>query len=221
VTTISRAIKLCGTDEPDAPGRILSRPDAGGVRQRQLRGPWAASVLAESLGFLVRDENWGTYTPRISELLIDQRSDGFSVSFHAVCSRPGQEIAYNAKIEGYANGDLEFEGVAVPKTDFLTARTGFVVLHPLKGVAGCPVTVEHVDGKVVNSKFPPLVDPIQPFLAVRALTHEVSPGRQRPCAWRATRSRWKTIATGPTHHSRPTCARSRCPGPTRCLAARR
>jgi hypothetical protein len=178
VTTISRAIKLCGTDEPDVPGRILKAgPMQVEFGNGQLRYLKVGGVeVLRVLGFLVRDENWGTYTPRISELLIDQRGDGFSVSFHAVCSRPGQEIAYDAKIEGYANGDLEFEGVAVPKTDFLTARTGFVVLHPLKGVAGRPVTVEHVDGKVVNSKFPPLVDPIQPFLAVRALTHEVSPG---------------------------------------------
>jgi len=64
-----------------------------------------------------------------------------------------RKIAYDAKIEGHANGNLEFEGIAVPKTDFLTARTGFVVLHPLKGVAGRPVTVEHIDGTVVNSQF--------------------------------------------------------------------
>jgi len=178
VANISRAIKLCGTEQPDVVGRILKAGplqvefDNGQLRYLKLGG---VEVL-RALGFLVRDENWGTYTPQISELMIDERADGFSVAFHAVCRRPGQEIAYDAKIEGHANGDLEFEGIAVPKTDFLTARTGFVVLHPLKGVAGCPVTVEHVDGTVVNAQFPPLVDPIQPFLAIRALTHEVSPG---------------------------------------------
>jgi D-apionolactonase len=175
---IPRAIKLCGTEQPDVVGRLLKAGpmqvefDNGQLRYLKVGG---VEVL-RALGFLVRDENWGTYTPQISELMIDQRSDGFSVSFHAVCSRPGQEIAYDATIEGHANGNLEFEGTAVPMTDFLTARTGFVVLHPLKGVAGQPVTVEHVDGKVVHSQFPPLVDPVQPFLAIRALTHEVSPG---------------------------------------------
>jgi hypothetical protein len=178
VKNIPRAIKLCGTEQPDVVGRLLKAGpmqvefDNGQLRYLKVGG---VEVL-RALGFLVRDENWGTYTPQISELLIDQRADGFSVSFHAVCSRPGQEIAYDATIEGHANGNLEFEGTAVPKTDFLTARTGFVVLHPLKGVAGQPVTVLHVDGKSVNSQFPPLVDPVQPFLAIRALTHEVSPG---------------------------------------------
>jgi hypothetical protein len=178
VANISRAIKLCGTDEPDVAGRILKAgPMQVEFGNGQLRYLKVGGVeVLRVLGFLVRDENWGTYTPRISELLIDERSDGFSVSFHAVCSRPGQEIVYDARIEGRANGDLEFEGIAMPTTDFLTARTGFVVLHPLKGVAGCAVTVEHVDGTVVNSRFPPLVDPVQPFLSIRALTHEVSPG---------------------------------------------
>ncbi|HEY2976432.1 MAG TPA: hypothetical protein VGJ35_00565 [Burkholderiaceae bacterium] len=178
MANISRAIKLCGTDDPDVVGRILKAgPLQVEFNNGQLRYLKVGGVeVLRALGFLVRDENWGTYTPRISELMIDERADGFSVAFHAVCSRPGQEITYDAKIEGHANGDLEFEGIAVPKTDFLTARTGFVVLHPLKGVAGRPVTVEHVDGRVVNALFPPLVDPIQPFLAIRALTHEVSPG---------------------------------------------
>ncbi len=69
-----------------------------------------------------------------------------------------------------------FDGTAIPKTDFLTARTGFVVLHPLKGVAGFAVEVEHVDGRIEKDKFPELVNPIQPFLNIRALTHEVMPG---------------------------------------------
>ena len=174
----SRAIKLCGTEQPDTVGRILRAGplqvefDNGQLRYLRVNG---VEVL-RAVGFLVRDENWGTYTPKISELEIVETSTGFSVAFHAVCGRPGQEIAYDARIEGSADGKLRFTGKAVPTTDFLTARTGFVVLHPLQGVAGCPVTVEHVDGRVVNSTFPAEVDPVQPFLSIRALTHEVSPG---------------------------------------------
>ncbi len=174
----SRAISLCGTEQPDAPGRILKAGpmsvefDNGQLRYLKVSG---VEVL-RAVGFLVRDENWGTYTPAISNLEIDQRADSFSVSFHAVCKRPDQEIAYDARIEGTREGNLSFDGTAVPKTDFKTARTGFVVLHPLKGVAGLPVEVEHVDGKIVKDKFPELVNPIQPFLNIRALTHEVMPG---------------------------------------------
>jgi hypothetical protein len=174
----SRAIKLCGTEQPDVVGRVLRAGpmqvefDNGQLRYLRMEG---VEVL-RAVGFLVRDENWGTYTPIISRLEIDQRDDGFSVSFHAVCRRPGQEIAYDASIEGSANGNLQFTGRALPATAFLTARTGFVVLHPLKGVAGQAVSVEHVDGTTEESRFPPLVDPVQPFLSIRALTHELMPG---------------------------------------------
>ncbi len=174
----SRAIKLCGTEQPDVVGRILhAGPMQVEFNNGQLRYLKVAGVeVLRAVGFLVRDENWGTYTPLIRELRIDQRSDGFSVSFDALCRRPDQEIAYHATIEAHAAGTLVFTGTALPRTDFLTARTGFVVLHPLKGVAGMPLDVEHVDGRRVQSSFPPLVDPVQPFLAIRALSHEVMPG---------------------------------------------
>ncbi len=174
----NRAIQLCGTEQPDVVGRTLHAGalqvefDNGQLRYLKVGGVEVLRVVA----FLVRDENWGTYTPVIGNLQIDQRSDGFTVSFHAVCTRPDQEIAYDARIEASAAGTLTFTGTATPKTDFLTARTGFVVLHPLKGVAGAPVTLEHVDGRVVEASFPPLVDPVQPHLNLRALTHEVMPG---------------------------------------------
>jgi D-apionolactonase len=174
----SRAVKLCGTDQPDVVGRVLEAGplsvelDNGNLRYIKVAG---VEVL-RALAFLVRDENWGTYVPTLSDVAVDQRSDGFSVSYHAVCRRAGQEIAYDARIDGRSDGSLEFTGVATPATDFLTARTGFVVLHPLQGVAGSPLEVEHVDGKVVKSAFPALVDPVQPFLNIRALTHEVGPG---------------------------------------------
>jgi D-apionolactonase len=175
---VPSAIALCGTEQPDAPGRILKAGpmqvefDNGQLRYLKVNG---VEVL-RAIGFLVRDENWGTYAPKISGLKVDQRADGFSVSFHAVCSRKGQEIAYDARIEGTKEGNLEFDGVALPKTDFLTARTGFVVLHPLTGVAGHAVEVEHVDGRIVKDRFPEQVNPVQPFLNIRALTHEVMPG---------------------------------------------
>ena len=174
----SRAIKLCGTEQPDGVGRVLSAGplsvelDNGNLRYLRLGD---VEVL-RGLAFLVRDENWGTCMPTLSDLVVDQRADSFSVSYRAGCSRAGQELSYVAHIEGRSDGSLEFTGAATPATDFLTARTGFVVLHPLKGVAGRPVEVEHTDGVVQTSTFPALVDPVQPFLNLRSLTHEVMPG---------------------------------------------
>ena len=174
----SRAIALCGTEQPDVPGRVLvAGPlsvefDNGQLRYLKVNG---VEVL-RAIGFLIRDRNWGTATPVLSNLKIDQRADGFSVSFHADIRVDDQQLSYDATIAGTEDGTLEFTGTALPKTDFLTARTGFVVLHPLKGVAGLPVDIEHVDGRRVKGKFPQLVNPVQPVLDIRSLTHEVLPG---------------------------------------------
>ena len=177
-TNPSRAIALCGTEQPDVPGRVLTAGplsvefDNGQLRYLKVNG---IEVL-RAIGFLIRDKNWGTATPAVSNLKIDQRAEGFSISFHAEIRIESQQLSYDAKIEGAKDGNLEFTGTALPKTDFLTARTGFVVLHPLKGVAGFPVEIEYVDGRKVRSKFPELVNPIQPVLDIRSLTHEVQPG---------------------------------------------
>jgi hypothetical protein len=177
-TAPSRPIALTGTEQPNVAGRLLRAGpisvelDNGQLRYLKVNG---IEVL-RAVGFLVRDENWGTYTPALTGLSVDERADGFSVKYHAVCRRAGQEIAFDAKIDGKVDGSLTFSATATPKTDFLTARTGFVVLHPLKGVVGNAVEVEHVDGKIEKSKFPERVNPIQPFLNIRALTHEVMPG---------------------------------------------
>jgi hypothetical protein len=177
-TNPSHAIALCGTEQPNIVGRVLSAGpisvelDNGQLRYLKVNG---VEVL-RAVGFLVRDENWGTYTPALTGLSVDESADGFMVKYHAVCKRPGQEIAFDASIVGTTEGGLQFSATATPKTDFLTARTGFVVLHPLKGVVGNKVEVEHVDGKVEKAKFPEQVNPIQPFLNIRALTHEVMPG---------------------------------------------
>jgi D-apionolactonase len=177
--TASTAIKRCGTEQPDVIGRALHAGPLsaeldgnGNLRYLKVGG---VEVL-RALAFLVRDENWGTYVPVLSDLVVDQRADGFSVRYCAFCEGGGRRLEWGVQIDGRSDGSLTFGGSATPATDFLTCRTGFVVLHPLQGVAGQPVTVEHVDGTVQSSTFPARIDPVQPFLSVRALTHEVVPG---------------------------------------------
>jgi len=179
----SRPVKLFGTDVPDVKGRTLRAGalsavlDNGALRYIRLND---IEVL-RAIAFLVRDENWGTFTPSISNLDVKETPDGFSVAYDARCSDANRAIAYSAHIEAKADGSLSFSAEATPETDFLTNRTGFVVLHPLKGVAGCPVEVEHVDGRKVSDEFPEIINPLQPFLDIRALTHEVMPGVKVTC----------------------------------------
>ncbi len=106
--------------------------------------------------------------------MVEQRAEGFTVAYTALAADANQAYRYRARIEGRADGSLVFEGEGEALSDFLTNRKGFVVLHPVS-VSGRPLTVEHVDGRVVDSRFPELVDPMCPLQDIRALTHEVLP----------------------------------------------
>ncbi|MHA1190021.1 MAG: D-apionate lactonase, partial [Alphaproteobacteria bacterium] len=133
------------------------------------------------IAFLVRDRNWGTYNPDIANLVIHSDEARFTVTYDAVCRDDTQEFRYSASIEGRADGSLKFEADCQAMTDVLTNRTGFVVLHALEGVVGEPVTVEHVDGRVIDSHFPEQINPACPFQAIRALTHQIMPGVKVTC----------------------------------------
>ena len=179
----SRSIKLFGTEEPAGEltmlkaGPLEASLDAGNLRYIKVGGKEALRAIA----FLARDRNWGTYGPDISDLKIDQNDDRFVVTYDAVCRDDEQAFRYLARIEGRADGSLTFEADGEALTDFVTNRTGFVVLHPLEGVVGQPVTVEHTDGRIEESTFPERVDPACPFQDVRTLTHAIMPGVKVVC----------------------------------------
>jgi D-apionolactonase len=177
-TAPSRAIMLFGTEQAVAPPKILRAGpltvelENGNFRYIRYRG---IEVL-RAISFLVRDRNWATYGAAIDNLKIGQGPDDFTVSYDAACKDASQELRYRATIRGRADGSLRFEVDGKAISDFLTNRAGFVVLHPLEGVAGEPVEVTHTDGQAEQTRFPRLVSPSQPFFDIRALAHEVVPG---------------------------------------------
>jgi hypothetical protein len=179
----SLAVRLFGTEEAVEPprrlraGELTADLEAGNLRYIRFGGV----ELLRAVSFIVRDRNWGTYNPEISNLSIRESGNAFNVTYDAVCRDSAQSFRYSAEIVGAGDGRLTFKGKGLAETDFLTNRTGFVVLHPVDGVAGRPVRIEHVDGEVVAGAFPALIDPVQPMMNLRALTHEAAPGLSVTC----------------------------------------
>jgi hypothetical protein len=177
------SIKLFGTDEPSPETRLLMAGpvtvelDGGNLRYIRYQG----HEVVRAVSYVVRDQFWGTYNPTLEGMKVEQSADGFSVSYQAVCRAGAQQFKYEARISGAADGTVRFEGKGTAVTDFLTNRTGFVVLHPVQGVSGRPVTVQHVDGRNVETRFPEAIDPKQPIMDIRALSHEVTAGLRVTC----------------------------------------
>ena len=179
----SRNIKLTGTDSVDPKSRTIRAgalsAEFGNGALRYIRVN-DVEVLRQ-IALLVRDKNWGTYTPEITGLKLSQGKNGFAIRYHARCGDAASAIGYDATITCDLAGNLEFAATATPESDFATNRTGFIVLHPLTGVAGAPVEIEHTSGKKAKSRFPALVNPLCPFTDIRALKHKVMDGLQVVC----------------------------------------
>ena len=219
-TKPSRAVMLFGTEEPVTTLRILNAGaltaelDAGNLRHIRYGG----LEVIRAVSFIVRDHNWGTYNPVIENLSIEEKPDRFTVTYTASAQDERQSFRYSARIEGTADGRLEFVATGSAETDFLTNRTGFVVLHP-SGVAGRPVTIEHVDGAIEEGRFRrPSIHCSRCSICARSRTRR-RPACASPAAWKATSTRWRISATGRMPPTRPMCVPSPCPGPIRLARA--
>src|SRR5580693_1539934 len=106
----SRGIRLYGTDEAVTPPRVLRAGalsvelEAGNLRYVRFGGV----EMIRAVSYIVRDRNWGTYNPAISDLKIEENADGFHVGYSAVARDDAQEFTYSAEIVGRPDGTLRF-----------------------------------------------------------------------------------------------------------------
>ena len=169
--------ELFGT--PQLPGQSIWL--SAGTLRAELKGPNLGSIyfdgveVLRGISFLVRDENWGTCPAKVTGLKFSCRKNAFTVSYKAEASGGTAKLTYHATVSATPN-QLVFHAKAIPEKDFKTNRTGFVVLHPINGVAGRPLTVTHTDGTNQRARFPKLISPGQPFFEICGLEHTPAPG---------------------------------------------
>lgn len=144
--------------------------EGGALRNIRLDGV----EIIRGIAFLVRDRDWGTLLPQIDAEQIKPDRISYRATYHS-----GGARLQVAVVIDLAEG-LDFKAEAVAEGVFETNRAGFTVLHPITGVAGQPVTVEHTDGTIRAAVFPRLIAPWQPFMDLRALTHQAG-GWQVSC----------------------------------------
>jgi hypothetical protein len=179
----ARALSLYGTPElPPSPRRLVAGPISALLDEGSLRAiRFGTTEVIRGISFVVRTRSWGTLAPDLRNLSIRESADSFTVSYTALAQEGARSLSYVAHINADAGGRLEFHCEAIADTDFETCRVGFVVLHPIAGVAGARVRIEQVDGSIIESRFPELIDPVQPMLSLRELTHEPVAGLTVTC----------------------------------------
>ncbi|WP_428425578.1 D-apionate lactonase [Pararhizobium sp.] len=178
------AFQLYGTRQAEPAPRLLK----AGKLTAQLAGGNLRTIIYDgvevlrAISYLVRDRDWGTYDPTLSNIAVGETEAGFTVAYTARCAGPdGTLLDISAAIEGTADGRLTFKGTAQSPAGFETNRCGFCILHPIVDVAGTAVMVEHVDGSIEDTELPDLIEPWQPFKDMRAITHTALPGVSVEC----------------------------------------
>jgi hypothetical protein len=125
--------------------------------------------ILREIAFLVRDADWGTVYPmNVSIKTLAPEKQELIIS--AVYENHGARLTVSVMIR-YDERSFRVCATADAEGDFETNRTGFTVLHPLS-VSGCPAIVKKIDGEVVQSSFPELIDPWQPFKNFNSIIHE-------------------------------------------------
>ena len=143
---------------------------------------FGGTEVLRAVAHVVRDADWGTLAPTIVDLRIEEREGEFTVRYVGHCvSASGATLGYRVAIRGAQDGTLDFEAEATARSGFETNRCGFCVLHPIRDLAGRPVTIEHGDGSFERTRMPDLIEPWQPFKDIRAITHEVRRGLLATC----------------------------------------
>ena len=132
----------------------------------------------------VRDRNWGTVQPRLSNVKLNIQPDSFHITYDVECRQGDIDFFWQGAITGEADGAITFKMEGEARSTFLRNRLGFCILHPME-CAGAAARIEHVDGSEEESRFPVhiapqyvrdgRIHPVYPFAEMRALAHQVTP----------------------------------------------
>ena len=123
----------------------------------------------------IRNENWATIAPKVSNLRVMNYGDNFKVTFDVACQRADIDFRWKGSLSGNDEGLIEFLFDGEAHSTFKRNRIGFCILHG-PSAAGQPWLLETVDGKKLPGHFPKLISPHQPAKNLRAITHIVADG---------------------------------------------
>ncbi len=130
--------------------------------------------LIRMIHIAVRDENWMTINPQISDLQIDTIKNKSFVFYSADFVSGNIDFTVRVKIE-IQDDEMTFSFTGRANKTFLRNRIGICVLHPLNTCTNIICEVERPDGTGYSGNFPELISPHQPFTDIQAM-HWSTPG---------------------------------------------
>lgn len=137
---------------------------------------FGGSEVVQRIYVAVRDHNWGTLPGRLESVSVHAAKREFQIVFDSIHQQGGVDFRWRGTLTGTESGKISFAMDGRAHSTFLRNRIGLCVHHPLRECAGQPCVIETAAGTFEHTRFPEFVSPHQPFLNVRAITHEIAPG---------------------------------------------
>ena len=121
----------------------------------------------------VRDKEWLTIKPVISEEEFDLLTDSFRIRYQ--CRYKSGEIDFSARytIEGNSDNSLIFSFEGETMNTFEKNRIGFCIQHPIEGYAGEICEITHSNNGSESLNFPLLISPLQPFTDIKSMKWKI------------------------------------------------
>jgi hypothetical protein len=151
-------------------GKISMIYEAGNLRYLSAGG----YEIIRMIYFAVRDKDWMTISPSITEESIRKKRNGFEIGYKA--HYRFNEIDFEAGISITSSSAnrliLEMKGLA--NSTFMKNRIGFCILHPIMNCAGHECRITHPDNSSTIGRFPEEISPHQPFKGIRAMHWKIN-----------------------------------------------
>lgn len=171
--------RLYGTDRP-VPARthVTVGPIAFWAEGPQLRHLTFHGVeVLRAVGVVIRDAWWGSHVLEAGAAHVQASDNQWRRELSGDVRAPdGSAVLGWQWVVQVGQQGLVATARLTPYVDFTTCRAGLMLLHPLAGVVGAPVTVTHGNGDIEEGHFPDLISPVQPFLDIRELRHRPASG---------------------------------------------
>lgn len=129
--------------------------------------------LIRMIYFAVRDKDWLTIPPVITDEKINKRGDGFEIGYIANFHYKDIDFQADISITSSAANRLTMEMKGLANSTFLKNRIGFCILHPIEECTGQICEIIHPDGSLTQGSFPADVSPHQPFKGIRAMRWKI------------------------------------------------
>ena len=78
----------------------------------------------------IRDHNWDTILPQLSNVRIERDSDAFRITYDVANKMADVDFCWGGTITGDADGTIAFSMDGAAVSTFRRNRIGFCVLHP-------------------------------------------------------------------------------------------